>query len=397
MPTYPLATLGVTIDSTGISAPSFADIINSLVVSLQTIYGSDIVLIPSSQDYQFVAAQATAFNDENNATIAAYLGFQPGYAQGVNLSGLVLINGIQRQAPTNSTAPVSVFGTAGTIIAAGVVIDQNGFLWDLPPDVTIPSAGFIAVTAVCETTGAIVAPPNTITIIENNQIGWHSVTNAIAATPGAPVESDATLRQRQKISTGLAALTPLGAIAAAVANVPGVTRSKVYQNDEAFTDANGIPSHSISAVVSGGDSTAIAQVIEAKKSPGTGTYGTTSVIVFDPEGVPVNIKFFILGDVQVWISVTIKTLNGYVSSTGDALVAALVEFVNTLPIGQKLYYNWLFAPAQLDDDTNTLGQTYVVTSLFIGTAPSPSGQADIPVPFNEASATQTSQVILTVT
>lgn len=395
MPTYPLATLGVTINAAGISAPPLTDIINSLIVSFQAIYGSDVVLIVGSQDYQNISIRATAQNDTNNSIIAEYLGFMPGYAQGVNLSNLVLINGIQREASSASLATVVVGGVVGVVIPAGVVQDQNGFSWSLPANVTIPSAGVVAVDAVCGTQGAISAPPNTITLIVNQQIGWYTATNPAAASPGQPVELDATLRQRQKISTGISAFTPLSAIAAAIANVTGVSRSKVYENDEAVTDANGIPSHSISPVVFGGSSAAIAQTVERKKSPGTGTYGSTSVIVLDPSGVPINIKFFVGVFVPIYISVTIQPLVGYVPSTATTIIAALVAFVNSLPIGVTLYYNWLWSPASLDDDINELGQTYVITAMTVGTAPSPTNTSSVIIPFNQAASCDTPNVVLT--
>jgi uncharacterized phage protein gp47/JayE len=80
--------------------------------------------------------------------------------------------------------------------------DQNDNAWILHPSVTIPLAGQITVTATCQTLGAISAPAGTITSIQTIVPSWQTVTNPTAATPGAPVESDAKLRTRQTISTG---------------------------------------------------------------------------------------------------------------------------------------------------------------------------------------------------
>lgn len=394
MPTFPLATLSAEVDPTGISAPSFSDVLNSLVATMQSIFGSDIYLTPDTQDYQLLAAFAMAINDQNQTMIAVYGGFSPTFAQGASLSSLVKINGLQREIPTNSTAPLAITGVVGTVIANGVVEDANGNLWNLPASVTIPISGSITITATCQTVGAIAADTGTINQIVTVVKGWQTASNPSAAVPGAPVESDASLRGRQAESTAISSITPLQSIIAAVANIVGVQRSAIYENNTANTDGNGIPSHSVSLVVLGGDSTTIAQTIEQKKSPGTGTYGSTSVIVEDPAGVPITINFFELALVQIYVSVTIQPLNGYVAQDGADLVAAIVDFINNLAIGQEVYYNWIFGPA--NNYGNPEGLTYVVTVLNIGTAPSPSGTANIAIPFNEAAACSAANVVLTV-
>lgn len=396
MPTYPLATLGCTIDSSGISAPPFADIINSLVASFQSIYGSDVILTPDSQDFQWLAVMAQAFNDQNNATIAAYFSFRPSMAQGAGLASLVLINGIETKLATPSTVTLVVGGVLGTTIPNGVAQDQNGFLWNLPPNTVIPLAGIIAVTAICQTAGEISAPPNTINIPNNQIVGWQTVNNPASAVLGMPVESDGALRTRQQVSTGLPATTPLNSILAAVANVPGVTRYKIYENDEAITDANGIPSHSVSVVVLGGNIAAVALAIEQKKAPGTGTYGTTTVVVEDPAGVPDAINFFQLQLAEVWVTVNIKALNGFVAPTAAAIQFQVATFINSLPIGNNVYFNWLWAAAQLDDDTNILGQSYVITSMFLAATANPASTADVNLPFNQAAFTGIPNIVVNV-
>ena len=393
MPTYPLATLSAQVTPSGITAPSYNDILLSLVASMQAIYGADIYLTPDTQDYQMLAIVAAAINDQNQAMIAAYNGFEPTFAQGVNLSSLVKINGLMREPATNSTAQIVIVGVVGTAISGGVIEDANGNLWSIP-DTTIPSAGTITVTATCQTPGAIAAASNTINQINTIIRGWQTATNPSVATIGVDVESDAALRTRQAVSTAIASETPLEGILAAVANVTGVERYAIYENDTGTTDANGVPGHSISLVVKGGDSTDVATTIERKKSPGTGTYGTTAVTVEDPAGLPITIKFFELADVDIYVSVTIHPLDGYVASTGTALVNAIVDFINNLAIGQDLYYDWLFGPATLYG--NPLGLTYRILAMTVGLTPSPVGTGDISVAFNEAAASDASKVLLTV-
>lgn len=404
MTTYPLTTLSATIDSTGISIPAYADILASLIASYQSIYGSDIVVTPDSQDGQFLAIVAKAFNDANLAIVDAYNAYRPGYAQGVGLASIVKINGLRKLVPTQSTAVLTIVGQAGTIITSGLVGDnQNlGTQWALPATVTIPVGGSIDVTATCTTAGATSAAIGTLTQILNPQLGWQTATNAAAATLGAPSESDVALRKRQSTSTALPALTPLDAIAAAVANVTGVTAVASYDNDTGTTNALGIPAHTIALVVSGGAVADVAGAIAAKKNPGTGTYGSTSQQVIDAKGVPNTINFYTPTQVTVNVAVTIKALTGYVSTTGTALVAALVAYINAMGIGAgdksgagKLYLTKASAIAAMIG--SGVENTFDLLSVQLSrTGTGGLAAQDIAIAFNELAVTATADIALTV-
>ena len=276
MPSYPLPTVACTVNSTGISAPTFEEILASKIASYQAIFGSDVLLTPDTQDYQAIAIEAAAQNDSNMATIAAYNNFNPANSQGIGQDSTYKINGIRREAATNSTMPATIVGVAGTQINFGVVQDSNGNLWNLPASVLIPPSGAINITLTAQQPGSIAANAQTMTPY-SQVLGWQSTTSTAAATPGAPVETDGEFRQRQTISTALTSITPLQSIAAALANLAGVVRSIVYENstdeygtgDETPPLVDGQPPHSICAVVGqvGATNTAIAQTIEATKAP----------------------------------------------------------------------------------------------------------------------------------
>jgi Baseplate J-like protein len=394
---YPLATLGPTITSTGITIPSYADIYASLQASFTSIYGVDSYIAPDSQDGQMLAILAQGYSDQNNAVVAVYQAFSPSFAQGALLSLLVRINGLTRDVATNSSVVVTIVGTVGIVITNGVVQDTQNNLWNLPTSVTIPIGGSIAVTATAQNVGAIVAPTNSVNTIYTPQLGWASVNNpTYAAVPGAPIESDAALRVRQAKSVSLPALSPLAAIYAAIGQLPGVINWTVYENSSAVTDGNGVPSHSIDVIVEGGDLTQIAQTIYATKSPGTGTYGSTSETVVDPSsGLPETINFDVLTQTAIYVSITTKGLPGFVTTTNATIQAAVSAFLDGLPIGGDVYYTQLYSPAQLD--STGLGETYYITSLTVGTAPSPVGTANIPIAFNAIANCPPANVVITNT
>lgn len=392
---FPLPTLAAQITATGITAPTYADILSSLQASFQAIYGSDVDLQPDSQDGQLLAIFAQAVYDANQATIATYLGFSPTYGQGAALSAYVKINGLARKVASYSTAGVIIVGVAGTVINSGVVKDDAGNLWNLPTTVTIPSGGSVLVTATAQIAGATLAPAGTIDQIYTPTQGWQSVTNPADAVAGNPIETDAALRIRQAESTSLPAQTPVSAILANVASVPGVGRHAIYENPTGSTDANTVPAHSISVVVEGGDPAAVALAIQQKKSPGTGTYGSTTVAVVDQAGVTININFYQLAIVQIYVAVTIKALSGYVSSTGDVIKQAIADFITALLIGEDVYFTQVYGPGGLYG--NPLEKTFKITALAIAITPAPVATADITIAFNQAAACLVANVGLTVT
>ena len=394
MSTYPLSTLAGAVGVTGFSAPTFEQILSSLIASTQQIMGSDIYLGEDSKLYELLALIASAINDSNNATLNAYNSLSPDFAVGAGLSRLVKLNGIQRQIPTNSTAVLTIVGVAGTTINNAVAVDQSGKLWTIPNGTVIPSGGSVSVTAVCQTIGAVSAAPSTINGIYTPVYGWQTVNNPSAAAVGAPVESDATLRARQAASVSLAAVTPAEAILAAIANVSGVTQSAIYVNNTSSTDSNGIPAHAISLIVQGGSISAIAQAIEQTKAPGVPTYGTTTVVVQDPAGLSVPINFFELSEVPIYVAITINPLTGYTSRIGTEIVAAIVSFINNLAIGADVRYSWIEGAAGLIGTAD--GMTFEIVSLTIGTNPVSLGTSDITIAFNQQASCAAANIALTV-
>jgi uncharacterized phage protein gp47/JayE len=405
-----MPSLAAQITPAGISAPDFDDVLAQLQNGAAGIYGSDIVTTPDTQDEQYLSIFAQAITDANQTLIATYNAFSPANAQGAGLSSIVKINGLKRETPSNSQIIVTVGGQVGTPIINGLIGDNLnlGTTWSLPPLVTIPNAGTINVTATCTQPGAITVPNNSLTNILNPTLGWQSVTNgANTASPGNPVEQDAALRQRQTVSTANPSQTILEGIQGALAALSGVGRLFVYENDTKIADGNGIPASSIAAVISGGDAIQIAQTIALKKAPGTGTFGTTSEIVIDTNGVPNTINFFPLTNVPLTLSITIAPLAGFVSTTSALIQASVAGFINGFAIGEDSFLNRLWAPANLSGDAATtatgltqaqldaLSKTYNVTSILQSRA-GPPAAADVAIAFNEA-ATATNAAITVIT
>lgn len=378
-----ITTTAPTIDATGISAPAFSDILDFLKSKYQAIYGPDTYLEDDSKDGQLLAIFASCISDANAVAISVYNAFSPATAQGANLSSVVKINGIARAVASPSTVDVTIVGVVGTTITNGVVQDTNQVNWDLPASVTIPPAGEITVTATCEQPGAVSAAPGTVTTIATPTRGWQTVTNASAASLGNPVEEDADLRVRQASSTALPSLTVLDGIIGAVKAITGVTRVAAYENDTNVIDTNGLPPHVISLVVEGGDATAIANAIAAKKTPGGGTYGTTTVTVNDVYGIPHPINFFRPTPQAITAVVNLKALAGYSTAVGARVQQAISDYVNSVAIGggSAGAVEWDACIAAAKGVVG--GNTFKITSLTIS-GPGGAGAPDVPLAFNQS-------------
>lgn len=385
----------VYVDETGFHSPDYPTVLSLLQDAYREIYGTDIYLTPDSQDGQWLAIQALALFDTIQVAEAVYNSFSPATAVGAGLSRNVKINGIRRQSPTHSTVDVTLTGQAGATIVAGVVSDSLGQQWELPASVTIPVEGEIVVTATAVELGALSAAAGSITRIATPTRGWQTVTNVLPATEGVAVETDAALRRRQAISTALPSLSVFDGIVGGVANVPGVTRSRGYENDSDVTDADGIPRHSIALVVEGGDAQYVADAIARRKTPGTGTYGTTTVTTFDARGVPNPINFFRPTTVQIAAAITIRPLAGYTAPTGDAIVAAVTAYINGLDIGDDVLLTKLYVPANLPG--TPVINTYDIMSITLARAGQPLLPQNIIVAFNEVAEALPANINVAVT
>ncbi|WP_370603500.1 baseplate J/gp47 family protein [Escherichia coli] len=389
--------LSAKVTAEGISAPDYQTILSTLISYFQQIYGSDAYLEPDSKDGQMVALMALAIHDANNMAITVYNCFSPATGYGAALTSNVKINGISRKGATNSTVDLLLTGTAGTTIINGSVKDSNNVIWRLPASVVVGVDGTVMVTATCSVSGAVAALAGTITEINTPTRGWVSVTNPAAATVGTPAETDAELRIRQGQSVALPSITPFEGVDGAIANVNGVTRHKLYENDTGSTDSNGMPPHSISAIVDGGDVTEIAQTIRGNKGQGTATYGKTSVTVPDTYGNPHVINFSRSTDVPIFVAITLKVFTGYTSQIGEQIKQAVADYINGLTIGDDVLLSRIYSPANLGVVSGGNARYYDITDLLIGKSSGSVSASNIDIAYDASASCSTANISITVT
>jgi len=171
--------------------------------------------------------------------------------------------------------------------------------------------------------------------------------------------------------------------------VPGVTQVAGYENDTGVTDSNGLPAHSISLVVQGGASLAIATAIAQKKTPGAYTYGTTSQVVTDSVGIPHTIRYYVPTPVSISVAISLHALTGYTSAIATEIQNAVAAYINALKIGQSVLLTRLYLPANLNGSAD--GSTFEIVTLTVN-----GGSSDIAIAFNQNATCLPANVTITV-
>jgi uncharacterized phage protein gp47/JayE len=181
--------------------------------------------------------------------------------------------------------------------------------------------------------GSVSALSGTLTNIVGTVTGVNEVENAVDATLGEELETDAELRARADSSVSISGGGFREAILAKLRDVAGVTNQTVFANTDDVVDSSGRPPKSVECFVEGGTDNAVATAIFNVISDGIRTFGNTEVILQDSEGQNVTIQFSRLTTVEIYVDVTITTntdpLQGAVyPADGDDQVAAALAAIS---------------------------------------------------------------------
>lgn len=327
------------LDENGLTLKTLTDIIDDLETDLKAIYGDDINIDSDSPDGQAINIFAQAAIDLREVLQSIYASMDPNQAQGVVLDQRVALNGIQRNAGTFTVVPViitvdrsvSLVGmddeSESTDIPSGVytIKDNAGTQFVLLDSVTL-SAGSTTVDFRAANIGAVEVSIGSLTTPVTVIAGVVSVNNTSGATTqGVDEETDTQLRIRREKSLAIVATGYLDSIEAALLSVDGVTEAVVYENYTDTIDADGIPPHSIWAIVEGGTDADIAAVLYAKKTAGAGFLGDEEVDVERTYGRTYPVKFDRATDEDLYVQFSVSLPGGVIDT--DALAADIVENV----------------------------------------------------------------------
>jgi uncharacterized phage protein gp47/JayE len=378
------------ISATGFTRGRLADYLAADQASMQAIFGSAIDLTPESIDGQFLAALAEAKADLASLAEAVYNTRSRAGAIGAALSRLARLNGVTRKSAGFSIASITVTGTGGTVIPQGSLVGSHAV-----PSATFQTLATITVGTPLPTdqVEAVVAGPlpagaggaGDLTVPLTVIAGWTGVTNAAPASAGTLAETDPELRARDEASVALPSQGILDGLVAALLAVPNVTQAIVPENPTGVTDSNGLPPHSINAIVKGGASTDIANALWLKKSLGVTQVGVSSQVITDSQGFPHTMRWDTQTDVPIYVVVTLATPVS--SGTKTAIQNAIKAWgdANSF-IGVGIGWTQIFVPLF------TVPGLPFVSSVAIGTAPSPPIATNVTVAFNALASFDTSRI-----
>jgi hypothetical protein len=217
---------------------------------------------------------------------------------------------------------------------------------------------------------------------------------------GQPVESDPSVKVRQSISTAKPSKTVLLGTMGGIAEIPDVLRSRVYENDTNVFGYYGepIPGHSICVVVEGGAEEEIAKEIHLRKGPGCGTFGDVVVpLESSSESLapPPPIKFYRPEYVDVLVRVTIARRQGFVNQLVGSMQNNIVEYLNSLNIGNDLTTSALYVPAQAVNP-NIHSPAFSILEMLIGTSDGNLSRNDMEIAYNQVTRGIPANVVIIV-
>lgn len=374
--------------STGFKPKRLRDLLDETMADIRAITDEDgqAVFINEKDDSiigQFNAIVCEQLADCWQQAYAASTQFDPLNAFGVALRSLVQLNGIVPAYGSATKINVTLSGTSGTVVPAGSQIsDVNAnTIFSLNSDVIIGSAGTGTGTATCNTLGEINPANNTIIQILTPVYGWHNVTNTSVAVLGDDPETDNQLHIKQQRETSNTSYSQVDALYAGITNLAGVDYVRIYQNWTLETDDKGIPAKTIAAVVDGGDTEAIANVMWLK-APMLSNYAGNlehPVTMFDRFGLAYQITFYRPEKVPVYIDldITITDASIYPADAYDQIKQNIIDYAayglnssNGFPPGSPVIYSRLYTPIN-----EVPG--FKINHLYIGTSASPTGTSDL--------------------
>jgi len=373
----------------GLTFMTRSDWVTYFTTKYQQIYGADINLASDTPDGQMMNIFIQAILDVQDLLQQVYSTFDPDNAIGNVLDQRVAINGIQRQAGTNTVTPVTLvtsasvnlYGLDQTVQPVYTVADSAGNQWQLQQTQLGVSIGTNVFNFQAANTGAVLTVPNTITIPVTVVLGVTSINNPTTYTTlGINQETDAALKIRRLKSVSLASQGYLPGLLAALENINGVSSAFVYENDTDVTNVDGVPSHSIWVIVAGSGANAdIAQAIYNHRNAGCGMFGTTSYVITQVDGSPFVVLWDVVVTKNLFVSFTVTSINGTVAPNIAAIRAQLPTLF--VPgVNAEVNINELATLVQ-DIDSNTLvtnaGLSLALTQILTLSGVAASGQFKI--------------------
>lgn len=249
----------------------------------------------------------------------------------------------------------------------------------------------IDVSARASAVGPLVANSGTITEIVTPVGGWLGVVNVLDAAVGANQMSNEALRVLRMVELAKPGSGTVDAIEADLVALknPDVISAIVFHNEDDVTDADGVPPHSVEALVRGGSDQAIWNQLLQSVVAGIKTWGTEVGTAADRRGRLQTMRFSRPVEIPVYVVLTVERDPLTFPADGeDAIKTAIVAWGDAQATGKNVVASRLAAAAFIDE-------SILDVAALIGTAPAPGTDVTIQVGTRELMALDTSRISIT--
>ncbi len=251
--------------------------------------------------------------------------------------------------------------------------------------------------------GVVTGAAYDLSEIVNQVAGWDGVTNLSDADTGRAIATDAELRALREQELAAGGSSPINALRAELLRVPDVEAVSIFQNVDDTTDADGLPPHSVEAVVRGPDAPSaefdqsifdallagVAAGIKTASATGATTVTGTAT---DDQGTAHAMTFSRPTNVPIYIDIDVTVDEDTFPEDGDDQIKeAIVAWGEAQATGKNAVASAIIA--QCFSITGVLD----VTQCFIDDAPSPASSATVAISNRQLATYSTTNIAVTVT
>lgn len=381
------------IESTGTIIPDVETIQQDVQQEYINAFGNDINLDPQSPEGLLISAETLARISvaRNNSDLANQI--NPNLSGGIYFDAIwALTGGYRDPGELTLVAGVTLAGQPGTVIdgltSLAKTNDSNGFLFQLLNTVIIGPAGTATGTFRAMIPGPLTIDVNTLTIIVNGPIGWETVTNPFAGSPGRLVQSDLAARNQRRKTLGLQGSGFAEAVISALYKTQGVTSLQFRENVTGgvlVIDGVSMLPHSMYACIDGGSNIEVATTITNKKGGGCNYNNGPGTPVSQPYTNPysfqtINVLFDRPEYITILVQVTIRISNVDGGDPVSAVKQAIIDYANGdidgedgLGVGDNV------SPFELAGAINIYVPGVFVSKLEIAATTPPFSTDEIPI------------------
>lgn len=255
--------------------------------------------------------------------------------------------------------------------------------------------GVIDADAQSVDTGAIVAVSGDITVIETPVGGWSSVANLLDADLGYAEQGDESLRLTREEELSQAGTSTADAIRAALLELDDTSSVTIFENTS-DVEVDGMPPHSVEALVRGGEDEDIAQTLLDQIAAGIGSHGNTSADATSSEGVTTEMFFSRPVEINIGVDVILtKDPATYPADGDDQVKAAIVAFGDAQRCGKNAVASSVLAQAFKVAGVLDVTTCEISSAAAPSAPPAPTTSATIAIAPRELAVFDTSWITVT--